>query len=210
MTSALRRLSERAFAIYYPPLLERAERAGLRELRAALIGSARGRTLELGAGTGVNVPHYPPSVTGLVLSDPSPDMLRRLRGSLDRGAEVLEAPAEATGLPSAGFDTVVATFMLCTVDDPDLVLREVHRLLVPGGRFLFLEHVRAAEGTRLGALQDLIETPHTWLAAGCHPNRRTAELLERSPLEVVALEHGQQPRAVPTVRPIIYGEARKP
>ena len=105
------------------------------------------------------------------------------------------------------FDTVVGTFVLCSVDDPALALREIARVLAPGGRYLFLEHVRAGEDTTLGRFQDLIEVPHRYLAAGCHPNRRTAELITQSPLTVERLEHGIQPRAIPTVRPTILGVA---
>jgi SAM-dependent methyltransferase len=103
---------------------------------------------------------------------------------------------------------VVSTYVLCTVPDPGRALAEVARVLAPGGRLLFLEHVHAGEGTLLGRFQDLVEIPHRYVAAGCHPNRRTAALLEASPLQLERLEHGRQPRALPTVRPTIIGSAR--
>ena len=80
----------------------------------------------------------------------------------------------------------------------------------PGGRLLFLEHVHAGEGTVLGRFQDLVELPHRYIAAGCHPNRRTERLLEDSPLHVESLHHGRQPRAPLTVRPTIRGSASRP
>jgi hypothetical protein len=82
-------------------------------------------------------------------------------------------------------------------------------VLRPGGRLLYLEHVHAGEGTMLGRFQDLVEIPHRYIAAGCHPNRRTEQLLNDSPLAVERLERGQQPRAPLTVKPTIMGSARK-
>lgn len=208
-------LNERLFALYYPFVLELAERAGQRETRRQLIGQAHGRTLELGAGTGVNLPHYTARVQELVVSEPSPHMLAHLRRSLSADPppvgswELVQAGAEQLPFPDAGFDTVVATYILCTVPDPAAALAEIHRVLRPGGRYLFLEHVHAGEGTRLGAFQDLIEPVHTYIAAGCHPNRRTARLLAASQLDVERLERGRQPRAPLTVRPTIIGSARR-
>jgi ubiquinone/menaquinone biosynthesis C-methylase UbiE len=198
-------LSERLFAAYYPLLAAKSERAGQAATRGELLAGARGRVLEVGAGHGLNLAHYPDGLGELVLTDPSPWMLKRAPS----GVEV-----RAAGLPSLpfgdeSFDTVVCTYVLCSVDDPAAALVEIWRVLVPGGRLLFLEHVRAGEGTALGRLQDVIEAPHRLAAAGCRPNRRTAELLAASPLEVVSLHRGRQPSALPTVRPTIMGAAKR-
>lgn len=209
-------LNERLFALYYPRLCELAENAGLREVRRDLLGAARGRVLELGAGSGLNLLHYGSAVDELVLTEPSPHMLRLLSdrvesNPLDAGScEVIEGGAEELSFPDASFDTVVGTFVLCTIPDPARALAEVARVLRPGGRYLYLEHVHAGEGTLLGRFQDLVEVPHRYLAAGCHPNRRTEAVLDASPLEVERLEHFSQPRAVPTVKPSIVGIARRP
>ena len=211
----LDRLKERIFALYYPYVLEIAERAGQRETRRRLLAEAQGRVLELGAGSGINLPHYTDAVTELVISEPSASMLAHLRSELDGGgtealeSRLVQSGAESLPFEDDSFDTVVATFILCTVPDPVAVLREIDRVLKPGGRYLFLEHVRAGDGTRLARFQDGIEFLHTQIAAGCHPNRRTWETLEASPLEVERLEHGRQPRAPATVRPTIIGAARK-
>ena len=208
-------LNERLFALYYPRLVAIAENAGQRETRRRLIADADGRTLELGAGSGLNLAHYTPRVTELVVTEPSPHMLAQLRRLLSErpvqagSCELVQAGAEELPFEDASFDTVVCTYVLCTVPDPSRALAEVGRVLRPGGKLLFLEHVHAGDGTMLGRFQDLVEVPHRYIAAGCHPNRRTEQLLERSPLEVQRLEHGRQPRAPLTVKPTITGAALK-
>ena len=209
-------VADRLFALYYPPLVRLAEDAGQRETRRELLAGARGRTVELGAGNGFNLPHYTARVSELVVTEPSPHMLALLRRELAEAPPpvgswtVVQAGAEDLPLEDASVDTVVATYVLCTVPDPDRALEEVARVLRPGGRLLFLEHVHAGDGTLLGRFQDLAERPHRILAAGCHPNRRTGEALERSPLTVERLDRGRQPRALPSVRPTIIGSALRP
>ena len=208
------RLNERLFAFYYPRLVELSENAGQRETRRDLVFGAEGRTLELGAGSGLNLPHYTERVSELVVTEPSPYMLEHLRARLGSDPppvgswSLVQAGAEELPFEAESFDTVLGTYVLCTIPDPARALDEVARLLKPDGRFLFLEHVHAGEGTRLGHFQDLVELPHRYLAAGCHPNRRTAGLLDASPLEIERIEHSTQPRALPTVRPTIIGSAR--
>jgi SAM-dependent methyltransferase len=204
-------LTERLFAAYYPRLAQRSERAGQAATRAQLLSAARGRTLEIGAGNGFNAPHYPPAVTELVLTDPSPHMLVHLREAAAGrpGTTILEAGIEDLPFADGSFDTVVCTFVLCSVPSVADALAEIARVLASDGTYLFFEHVHAGEGTVLGRVQDLLEVPHRIAAAGCYPNRRTAAELERSPLEVVALHHGRQPSSLPTVRPTIMGTARR-
>jgi ubiquinone/menaquinone biosynthesis C-methylase UbiE len=161
--------NERPFALYYPRLLALAENAGQRETRAELISQAEGRTLELGAGSGINLVHYTAKVTELVITEPSPHMVKHLESELtkERGrcgsVKLLCAGAESLPFEDTSFDTIVATYILCTTPDPTLVLREIHRLLRPGGRYLFVEHVHAGEGTPRGRFQDLVELPHCYL-----------------------------------------------
>lgn len=208
-------LNERLFALYYPHLLELAERAGQRETRHELLSEASGRTLECGAGGGVNLEHYPAAVTELVISEPSPHMIARLRrvvagGSMATGHwRLVQAGAEELPFEDRSFDTVVGTYIMCTIPNPARALDEIARVLRPGGRYLFMEHVHAGEGTWLGRFQDAIVGLHTYVAAGCHPNRRTAELIRGSALRVERMEQGRQPRAPLTVRPTIRGSAVK-
>ncbi len=207
-------INERLFARWYPLVCQQAEKAGQAETRADLLAEASGRTLEIGAGAGVNVPHYRDTVSELVISEPSAHMLGQLRPQL-RGRpprvgswELTQADAQQLPFADDSFDTVVGTYVLCSVDEPRRTLSEIARVLHAGGRYLYMEHVHAGEETLLGRFQDLVEVPHRYIAAGCHPNRRTERLLEASPLTVEWLKHANQPRSFPTVRPIIIGAAR--
>jgi SAM-dependent methyltransferase len=142
-------------------------------------------------------------------------MRRHLRVKLESdpppvGAwQLVDCGGEELPFEDASFDSLTATYVHCTIADPSRALAEFARVLRPGGRYLFLEHVHAGEGTVLGRFQDLVEIPHRYIAAGCHPNRRTEALLAESPLEVERIEHAEQPRAFPTVRPTILGSARR-
>jgi ubiquinone/menaquinone biosynthesis C-methylase UbiE len=198
-------LSERLFAAYYPLLAARSERAGQAATRTELLAGARGRVLEVGAGHGLNRRHYPAGLAELVLTDPSPWMLERAPA----GTEIRQAGLPSLPFGDGRFDTVICTYVLCSVPDPAAALDEIARVLAPGGSLLFLEHVRAGEGTLLGRVQDVIQAPHRLAAAGCRPNRRTEDALASSPLQVEWLVRGSQPSAMPTVRPTIMGAARR-
>jgi ubiquinone/menaquinone biosynthesis C-methylase UbiE len=202
----------RLLATFYDRVLQAPEDAGLREDRRALLAHARGDVLEIGAGTGLNLAHYPRSgVDRIVLSEPDPHMARRLRGRLAYAAapvEVVGASGEELPFGEASFDTVVATLVLCSVGDPALVLAEVARVLRPGGRFLFLEHVRAHDAG-LARWQDRLTPLWKVVAGNCHPNRSTLAMLRASPLVVIDVTEGQIPKAAPIVRPRIAGMAER-
>lgn len=199
----------RLFARFYDKGLQASERAGLRELRRQTLAGAGGRTLELGAGTGLNLDLYPQAVSELVLTEPFGPMAARLRDRLagsGRAVDVIEAPAEHLPFADRSFDTVVATLVLCTVEDPERTLAEAARVLKPGGRLLFLEHVRATD-PRLARWQDRLHRPWYVFGHGCHCNRDTLALIERSPLAVDEAIRGRMPKAAPLVRPLLRGNA---
>lgn len=202
----------RLFARLYDRALAASEHGGLGARRAELLAAARGHVLEIGAGTGVNLPYYTEAVTELTLTEPFEPMARQLRERADAlggEAAVIVAPAERLPVEDASIDTVVVTLVLCTVGDVGVTLAEIERVLVPGGRLLFLEHVRS-EDPALARWQDRLERPWRFIGHGCHPNRDTLAAIEASPLEVVEVERGSVPKAAAFVRPMLAGSARRP
>src|SRR5215210_408748 len=182
----------------------------LGSVRRAVLAHARGRVLEMGVGTGFNLPHYPAAVEELVITDAAQGMLRRAKQratALSHRVHALEASAERLPFDDASFDTVVSTLVLCSVDNQDASLAEIRRVLKPAGLLLFIEHVRA-DDSRLARWQDRLERPWGLVAAGCHPNRPTLERIEAAAFEVEELEHGKLPKSPPIVRPLISGYAR--
>jgi ubiquinone/menaquinone biosynthesis C-methylase UbiE len=178
-------------------------------MRRELLAGAGGRVVEIGAGTGANLDLYPEGLGGLALVEPDPHMTKQLRQKLaasPRSAEIVEAPAERMPFGDASFDTAVATLVLCTVPDPGRAVAELARVLKPGGRFLFIEHVRA-EDAGLARWQDRLEKPWRFLGDGCHCNRDTVATLSASSFSQGEVERGQLPKAPPIVRPLVRGSA---
>jgi ubiquinone/menaquinone biosynthesis C-methylase UbiE len=166
-------------AVLYDPFLWVSEIAGMRRRRRTLVADAHGLVVEIGAGTGLNIAHYSDAVDELVLTEPEPGMRRKLARRLERHgrtARISEAPAQRLPFPDASVDTVVATLVLCTVEDPESALREIARILRPDGQLLFIEHVRASSRF-LAACQDKLLRPWRGFAGGCVCNRPTVELM---------------------------------
>jgi len=195
----------RAFSALYDRCLKGAEEAGLRKIRGEALATATGRTIDIGAGTGANAALYPESVTELVLAEPDLHMLRQLRAK-GVDARIVEASGESLPFEDDSFDTAVFTLVLCTVPDPAKALAEAARVLRPGGRLLFVEHVRAQE-PRLARWQDRLERPWRFCGDGCHCNRDTVATIEASALSLEQVEHGTLPKAPPIVRPLVKGSA---
>jgi ubiquinone/menaquinone biosynthesis C-methylase UbiE len=199
----------RAFAALYDRAFAATEEAGLREMRAELLASARGRVVELGAGTGANLELYPQAVDEIVLTEPDPHMGRQLRAKVaesDRNARAVAAPAERLPFEDDSFETAVAMLVFCTIPGPGVALAEVARVLKPGGRLIFLEHVRA-EDPRLASWQDRLEKPWRFLGDGCHCNRDTVATIAASPLRLGDVARSTLPKAPPIVRPLVSGTA---
>ena len=165
----------------YDAILWLAEATGMRRWREKLAAGARGRVLDVGCGTGRNLPLFPAGakVVGL---DPARDSLRRARRRAP-GVALVRASAEALPFRDGAFDTVVSGLVFCSVPDPARGLSEVKRVLAPGGELRMLEHVRST--SRLGARwQDLIQPLWTWVAGGCHPNRDTEANVQAAGFEI--------------------------
>jgi ubiquinone/menaquinone biosynthesis C-methylase UbiE len=203
-------LWENVFSALYDPLLWVGERAGMARRRQQLVAGASGRVLELGAGTGLNLPYYPDEIEELTLTEPAAPMIPKLERRLskvNRDGRVLVATAEELPFEDDSFDTVVSTLVLCTVDDPRRAIEETARVLTPGGKLLFLEHVRA-DTRRLARWQDRLHRPWHAFAAGCHANRPTVDLLQESSLSVEAVERERWSWMPALVHPLAFGSAQ--
>ena len=199
----------RGFSALYDRLMKRTEEAGFRDMRRQALAPASGRTIDIGSGTGGNLGLYPDSVTELVFAEPDPHMIKRLRPKV-RGAgldaEVVEAPAEALPFEDSSFDTAVYTLVLCTVPDPVAALAETARILKPGGKLLFVEHVRAKDpGT--ARKQDRLHGPWKFFADGCHCNRDTVATIEAAGFTLEGASEAELPEAPPLIRPAVLGSA---
>ncbi|WP_343232985.1 class I SAM-dependent methyltransferase [Miltoncostaea marina] len=198
----------RLFAALYDRLGARAERAWLGDRRRELLAAAEGVVVEVGAGTGANLPHYR-GVARVLALEPDPAMRRRLRRralAAPVPVEVGDAPAERLPLGDATADTVVCTLVLCSVADPDRALAEARRVLRPGGRLLFIEHVRG-EGRR-ARRQDRLTPVWRRLGAGCHLNRDTVAAIGRAGFRIEALAVHDDDVPGPAIsRPMVIGRA---
>jgi ubiquinone/menaquinone biosynthesis C-methylase UbiE len=196
------------FAMTYDRQIANAEEAGLRAMRQRLLYGAAGQVLEIGAGTGANLPCYGREVEHLTVTEPHVPMVRRLEGRVrDRGsaAKVLRAPAEDLPFDNDTFDVAVSTLVLCGVDDQPRALRELRRVLRPGGKFLFLEHVRSDDPAR-ARLQDRMN----WLnriMVMCDCNRPTLSTINQAGFAVTSVERTTLPKAPKFVSPAILGAA---
>jgi ubiquinone/menaquinone biosynthesis C-methylase UbiE len=198
------------FATFYRWFGGLTDRAGFAEHRRRLLAEARGVVVEIGAGTGLNFPHYPAGVE-VMATEPDPHMLKGARRAAPRARAKLtlhQAPAESLPLPSGSADTVVSTLVLCSVPDQAAALAEVDRVLKPGGRLLLVEHVRAGDPA-LARDQDRRERSQTRFAGGCHPNRDTLAAVVAAGFDTGAVEPVTLP-GMRITRPGIAGVARKP
>jgi ubiquinone/menaquinone biosynthesis C-methylase UbiE len=201
-------LWENVFAAGYDRFMAGTEKAGLHDMRRELLASARGRTLELGAGTGANVDVYPDAVTELVLAEPAEPMARRLEAKHPQ-ATVVHAPGESLPFEDDSFDTVVSTLVLCTVDDPERTLAEVERVLKPDGRLLFLEHILDPSG-KWQAWQRRLTPVQKRFFCGCHLDRPTPDTIAARGFTLQRNEPRTMPKAPPMFRPMAIGVATPP
>jgi ubiquinone/menaquinone biosynthesis C-methylase UbiE len=204
------RVSSRLFAFMYDRMSAKSEDAGLREVRRGLLADAQGRVLEIGGGTGVNLPLFGPGVESLTIIEPEAPMLRRLERKVREGAphtKVVRARAEQLPFPDDSFDTVVSTLVLCGVEDQEQALREVRRVLRPGGRLMFLEHVRS-DDPKVARMQDRMNGVNRFVVR-CDCNRATLAAIEAQGFEVTRLERTELPKAPPFARPTIVGVAAR-
>ena len=179
------------------------------DVRRDLLANASGRVIEIGSGTGVNLQHYPRTIDELVCTEPEEPMAKRLRrkaADSELTVRIVNAGAEDLPFEDDSFDTAVATLVLCTVPDPASSLRELARVLKPGGRLFFIEHVRAQD-PGLAKWQDRLHPLWLRFGHGCNCNRPTLDTIEASPLRVEDFRRGRIPKSPPIVRPLVTGVA---
>ena len=206
------RLRRLGFATFY----DRAQvkhGAYLAARKPALMGGLRGTVLEVGPGTGVNLPFFDPSVTWIGV-EPNPHMRRRLMTrARELGIEPQFRGFGPAGLEArdASVDAVVTTLVQCSVPDLEAFVRDVKRVLVPGGKFVFIEHVAAPRGTRTRRWQDLLRPVASFCADGCCPNREIGDAIRAGGFATVELEEFEvPPEVIPSlVAPHIAGVATK-
>jgi ubiquinone/menaquinone biosynthesis C-methylase UbiE len=204
-------LRSKLFALTYDRQMARVERASLRALRESLLAAADGEVLEIGGGTGANLPYYRPEAGSLTITEPETAMVRRLeRRTREQAprATILRAPAEDLPFEDGTFDTVVSTMVLCGVSDQPRALRQLRRVLRPGGQLLFIEHVRSGD-PRLARHQDRMN----WmcqLVMRCDCNRPTLTSIQQAGFTVAGVEHVSLHKAPSFVSPLIAGRATAP
>jgi len=204
-------LRSKLFALTYDRQMAKVEKATLRGLRESLLAAASGDVLEIGGGTGANLPFYRPGAGSLMITEPDTAMLRRLqRRAREQAplAKILRAPAEDLPFEDGTFDTVVSTMVLCGVSDQPRALRQLRRVLRPGGQLLFIEHVRSGD-PGLAHHQDRMN----WMCQfvmRCDCNRPTLTSVEEAGFAVTGVEHLSMAKAPSFVSPLIVGTATAP
>jgi ubiquinone/menaquinone biosynthesis C-methylase UbiE len=191
--------------------MAKVEKAGLRALRQGLLAAVGGHVLEIGGGTGANLSFYGPEVESLTITEPETPMVRRLdRRARERAplAKVLRAPAEDLPFEDGSFDVAVSTLVLCGVSDQPRALRQLRRVLRPGGQLVFIEHVRSGDA-RLARQQDRMNWVNQ-LVMCCDCNRPTLTSVQEAGFTVTHVEHLTMPKAPPFVSPLVVGSAAAP
>lgn len=183
-----------------------------RRLRTELLAPVHGNVLELGIGTGLNLPHYPKTITWLHAVDPAnllPKIVTERCTSLSFPVRIQHVTAESLPYDDRSFDYVVSTWTLCTIPDPVKALREVRRALKPDGMFLFLEHGRS-EDAKVAAWQDRLNPIQNIIGCGCNLNRKIDQIIAQAGLKIMTLDRFQM-QSVPRLGSEMYrGTATRP
>ncbi|MBX3334935.1 MAG: class I SAM-dependent methyltransferase [Nitrospira sp.] len=159
-------------------------------LREALLRSASGEVLEIGFGTGLNLSHYPTTITCLSIVDPAillPAKVSRRMAAVPFPIQTNHVTAETLPFPDGQFETVVSTWTLCTIPNPVLALQEVRRVLKPEGRLLFLEHGRSKD-QKITVWQDRLNPIQNVIGCGCNLNRQIDQMISQSGLTITHLD----------------------
>jgi ubiquinone/menaquinone biosynthesis C-methylase UbiE len=196
-------------AAVYDSMMRASEEACLGKWRAELLRELSGSVLEVGAGTGATLALYPKAVSRLVMCEPDPHMRRKLEAKKSSNVEISDASIEKLPFEKESFDAVVCSLVLCSVRDPQAALAQIRRVLKPGGRLVFLEHVAADGKPNRLKWQRRIEPVWKHLMGNCHLTRRTEAALEAAGFRIERIQRESMRKALPVCRPSIRGIARK-
>jgi ubiquinone/menaquinone biosynthesis C-methylase UbiE len=198
-------------AYFYDRTMKGAEDACLRQWRRQLITPVRGNVLEVGAGTGVTIPLYGDGVDRIVMSEPDVHMRRQLTRKIEssrrNSIEVSSASLDVLPFPDGAFDYVTCMLVLCSVPDLGQAIAEIRRVLAPGGRLVFMEHVAAEGRPRRLKWQRRIEPIWKRVSGNCHLTRRTEEAIANGGFDLETISRESIRKASPIVRPSIRGVA---
>ncbi len=206
-------LSSRLLAPVYDRLMRGSEQLCLAAWRAELLAPLSGVVLDVGAGTGANLPHYGARITRLIASEPDRHMRRRLATRAKelglRDMELSDASLDALPMADETFDAVVATLVMCSVADPGRALGEIRRVLKPRGRLVFIEHVGAHDNPDRLRWQRRVEPVWRHLFGNCHLTRDTASAIEDAGFTIEHIERASIRKAASVARPSVRGMATK-
>jgi len=201
-------------AFFYDRFMAKTEEACLGEWRHGLLRQVSGEVLEVGAGTGASIKFYSDNVTRLVLTEPDKHMRRLLKEQVNNhnpaNVAVSSGTAEQIEAADESFDYVVASLVCCSVKNLSVSLGEIHRVLRPEGSLVFLEHVAAADGSRIRRWQNRINPIWKTFMGNCHLNRETEQAIVAEGFEIIQIERESMRKAPSIVRPTIRGIAQKP
>lgn len=201
-------------AYIYDRVMAETEAACLKQWRQELLSTVAGNVLEIGAGTGANIPFYNIETVNLILCEPDPIMRKQLKQKLV-DAHLLNVivsndGAEDINVPDHSMDCVVSTLVCCSVKDLGISLQEIKRVLKPGGRFIFLEHVAAEVGTSRRRWQNILNPVWKKIAGNCHLNRDTQQAIITAGFKLELIKDESMRKAIPIIRPTIRGVAISP
>lgn len=191
-------LSQRIFAWFYAmgeaPEYEKVVGA----YKKKLFENLQGTILEIGPGTGANFAYFPPNIEWIG-AEPNlhmhPHLLEEAQQRHIR-ADIRTMTAEQLDMPDSSVDAVVSTLVLCSVDHPQQTLREIVRVLKPGGRFIFIEHIAAPKNTGTHRLQKFVKPVWKLFADGCNPDRETAVIIQNAGFQRLEVEHFRAPTSI--------------
>lgn len=183
-------MTKKAFATWYDPVMLPFEYLFTRRIRKQLTAKAKGEVLEIGAGTGLNFSHYPAHIQHITALEPNEWLQKKASERAIHAhlpIDILQGKGEHLPFENDTFDTVVLTLVFCTIDDPITALKEIERVLKPGGKLLLFEHVRL-QSPFLGWLQDKITPAWQRIADGCRLNRDTLHLIKARSFDIITIK----------------------